>query len=43
MKIFIHSGLYEVSLKYLQDNPIFEKDLERADLKKAVACVIMTD
>ena len=43
MKIFLHSGLYEVSLKYLQGNPIFEKDLERADLKKAVACVIMTD
>lgn len=43
MKIFLHSGVYEVSLKYLQGNPIFEKDLERADLKTAVACVIMTD
>lgn len=43
MKIFLHSGVYEVSLKYLQGNPIFEKDLERSDLKSAVACVIMTD
>lgn len=43
MKIFLHSGSYELSLKYLQGNPILEKDIERADLKKAVACVIMTD
>lgn len=43
MKIFLHSGKYEVSLKYLQGNPIFEKDLERSDLIKSSACVIMTD
>ena len=43
LKIFLHAGQYEVNLKYLQGNPILEKDLKRADITKAKASVIMTD
>ena len=43
MKLFIHAGKYEMNLKYLQGNPMNEKDLERADISKAKAVVILTD
>jgi len=43
MKVFLHAGIYEVSLKYLQGNPIYEKILQRADILNSKACVIMTD
>lgn len=43
MKVFLHAGEYEVSLRYLQGNPILEKDLKRSDILNAKACVIMTD
>ena len=43
MRLFLHAGKYEVNLKYLQGNPVLEKDLERADIKQAKASVIMTD
>lgn len=43
MKVFLHAGTFEVSLKYLQGNPIFEKDLSRSDILNSKACVIMTN
>ena len=43
MKLFIHAGKYEMNLKYLQGDPMNEKDLERADITKAKAIVILTD
>jgi hypothetical protein len=43
MKVFLHAGTYEVSLKFLQGNPIFEKDLSRSDILNSKACVIMTN
>jgi voltage-gated potassium channel Kch len=43
MKVFLHAGTYEVSLKYLQGDPIFEKDLARCDILNSKACVIMTN
>ena len=43
MKLFIHAGKYEMNLKYLQGNPMNEKDLERADISKVKAVVILTD
>lgn len=43
MRVFLHAGIYEVSLKFLQGNPILDKDLHRADILHAKACVIMTD
>ena len=43
MKLFIHAGKYEMNLKYLQGNPMNENDLERADISKAKAIVILTD
>jgi hypothetical protein len=43
MKVFLHAGTYEVSLKYLQGDPIFEKDLARCDVLNSKACVIMTN
>ena len=43
MRLFLHTGKYELNLKYLKGNPILEKDLERADILNAKASVIMTD
>ena len=43
MRIFLHTGKYEMNLKYLEGNPMNEKDLERADITKAKAIVILTD
>ena len=43
MRLFLHAGKYEMNLKYLQGNPMNEKDLERADITKAKAIVILTD
>ena len=43
MRIFLHAGKYEMNLKYLEGNPMNEKDLERADITKAKAIVILTD
>ena len=43
MKLFLHAGKYEMNLKYLEGNPMNEKDLERADITKAKAIVILTD
>ena len=43
MKLFLHAGKYEMNLKYLEGNPMNEKDLERADVTKAKAIVILSD
>ena len=43
MKLFIHAGKYEMNLKYLQGDPMSESDLDRADISKAKAIVILTD
>ena len=39
----LHTGKYEINLKYLQGNPISGKDLHRSDIQNAKVCVIMTD
>ena len=43
MRLFLHAGKYEMNLKYLQGNPMNERDLERTDITKAKAIVILTD
>ncbi|MCQ2815709.1 MAG: ion channel, partial [archaeon] len=43
MRLFLHAGEYEVNLKYLQGNPILEKNLDRSDISEAKASIIMTD
>ena len=43
MRLFLHAGKYEMNLKYLEGNPMNEKDLERADVTKAKAIVILTN
>ena len=43
MRLFIHASKYEMNLKYLEGNPMNEKDLERADVTKAKAIVILTN
>ena len=43
MRVFLHAGKYEVNLRYLEGNPMLEKDLDRADIINAKATVIMTD
>ena len=43
MKRFLHEGSYAINLIYVQGNPMFEKDLNRCDIQKAKAIVIMTD
>lgn len=43
MRVFLHAGMYEVNLKFLQGNPILKKDLNRCDILNAKSCVIMTD
>ena len=39
----LHTGKYEINLKYLQGNPISAKDLHRCDIKNAKVSIIMTD
>ena len=39
----LHTGKYEINLKYLQGNPISTKDLHRCDIKNAKVSVIMTN
>ena len=41
--LFLHTGKYEINIKYLQGNPITGKDLERTDIKNAKVIAIMTD
>ena len=43
MRLFIHASKYEMNLKYLEGNPMNEKDLERADVTKAKAIIILTN
>jgi len=43
MKMFLHAGKYEMNVKYLEGNPMNEKDLERAAITKAKLIVILTD
>lgn len=43
MRVFLHAGKYEVNLRYLEGNPMLEKDLDRTDITKAKAVVIMAD
>ena len=43
MRLFLHAGKYETNIKYLEGNPMNEKDLERADITKAKIIVILTD
>ena len=43
MRLFLHAGKYEVNLRYLQGDPMLEKDLDRTDIIKAKATVILTN
>ena len=43
MRLFLHAGKYEVNLRYLQGDPMLEKDLDRTDIVKAKATVILTN
>ena len=43
MRVILHSGKYKSNLKYLEGDPFSEADLDRADITKAKAIVIMTD
>ena len=43
MKMFLHASKYEMNVKYIQGNPLNEKDLEKAGVTKAKVIVILTD
>ena len=43
MKNFIHASKYEMNVRYLEGNPMNDKDLERTDILKAKIIVILTD
>ena len=43
MKMFLHASKYEMNVKYIQGNPLNEKDLEKAGITKAKVVVILTD
>ena len=43
MKLFLHTGKFEVNLRYLQGDPMLDKDLDRADIVNAKTTVILTD
>ncbi|CAD8212795.1 unnamed protein product [Paramecium octaurelia] len=43
MEDFLHNERYEMFLIYLQGNPMIERDLRRAAVTQAKACVILTN
>ena len=43
MKMFLHASKYEMNVKYIQGNPLNEKDLEKAGVSKAKVIVVLTD
>ncbi|CAD8213071.1 unnamed protein product [Paramecium octaurelia] len=43
MEDFLHNERYEMFLIYLQGNPMVERDLRRAAVTQAKACVILTN
>ena len=43
MEGFLHNPQYELFLTYLKGNPMIDKDLKRAMVSKAKACVLLTD
>lgn len=43
MKMFLHASKYEMNVKYIQGNPLNEKDLEKAAITKAKIIVVLTD
>ena len=43
MKMFLHASKYEMNVKYIQGNPLNEKDLEKAGITKAKLIVLLTD
>ena len=43
MKMFLHASKYEMNVKYIQGNPLNEKDLEKAGVTKAKVIVVLTD
>ena len=43
MKLFLHTGKFEVNLRYLQGDPMLDKDLDRTDIVNAKTTVILTD
>lgn len=42
MEVFLHYPAFQQHLKYLQGNPLNEKDLRRASAGKAHAAVVLT-
>ena len=43
IKMFLHASKYEMNVKYIQGNPLNEKDLEKAGITKAKLIVLLTD
>ena len=43
MRIFLHTGKYKQNIKYLEGNVSNPKDLERTDITKAKAIVVLAD
>jgi hypothetical protein len=41
--MFLHKPEFEKFVKYLQGNPMAEKDLKRSSMAQAKACVILTN
>jgi len=43
MEMFLHDPNFEISIDYLNGNPIMSKDLKRADTEKAKTCILLTN
>lgn len=43
MEMFLHDPTYETCIRYINGNPMLNKDLERADVRNAKTCILLTN
>ena len=43
MEMFLHDPTYETSIRYINGNPMLNKNLERADVRNAKTCILLTN
>jgi hypothetical protein len=43
MEMFLHDPAYETCIRYINGNPMLNKDLERADVRNSKTCILLTN
>ena len=43
MEMFLHDPTYETCIRYINGNPMLNKNLERADVRNAKTCILLTN